>query len=280
MITLVRSSKLTKVATRDILPLRLLINKEESLCQKVLEAEVSEIRTLGVRDDPVMKDAPKMVANIDPVVGKFVELILTATPRSNVNESVTLETLNWALTAVKSPKLEPRDAFGTTELVEIQELASCLESPNKLDALMRRVPKFDPESEIDTDPLVGALAAPKTIVRSTESKDNTELELPVKTAVETTTLDDNAVPPGTLHTMQLSASHREFSHADVPALDDPEMLVTPKSTAEIVTEDDPVDATLAVPRTVILREENENDCVSAAAFKLEEVTTAIEANTP
>jgi hypothetical protein len=94
VITLVRSSKLTKVATRDILPLRLLINKEESLCQKVLEAEVSEIRTLGVRDDPVMKDAPKMVANIDPVVGKFVELILTATPRSNVNESVTLETLN------------------------------------------------------------------------------------------------------------------------------------------------------------------------------------------
>ena len=78
---LARSCKLVKIDIGDLLPLTLLNNKEESLCQKVLEAEVSEIRTLGVRDDPVPKAVPNMKAIVAAVVGMFVKLRFAAAPR-------------------------------------------------------------------------------------------------------------------------------------------------------------------------------------------------------
>jgi len=116
-----------------------------------------------------------------------------------------------------------------------------------------------PESVANTDPLVGALAKPKTLVRRTASKDTAELELTVKTAIDTTMLDDITVPRETLQTMQLSASHWEFSHADMPVLAFPDMPAIPKPTVAIINDDDPVDATLAVPITsVFIGDENEN----------------------
>ena len=81
MTELALSCKLVKIDIGDILPLTLLNNKEESLCQKVLEAEVSEIRTLGVRDDPVPKAVPNMKAIVAAVVGMFVKLRFAAAPR-------------------------------------------------------------------------------------------------------------------------------------------------------------------------------------------------------
>jgi len=105
--TLVRSCKLAKSETRDTLPLTVRTNKEESLCQVVLEVEVSEIRTLKERDVPVLNNEPRMYAEVAPVVGKFVELILAGAPRSNANEFVNVDTFSWALTAVNRPNLEP-----------------------------------------------------------------------------------------------------------------------------------------------------------------------------
>ena len=81
MTKLARSCKLVNIVMEDMLPLTLLIHKEESLCQKVLEAEVSEIRTLGVRDDPVPKAVPNMKAIVAAVVGMFVKLRFAAAPR-------------------------------------------------------------------------------------------------------------------------------------------------------------------------------------------------------
>jgi len=105
--TLVRSCKLAKSETRDTLPLTVLTNKDESLCQVVLEVEVSDIRTLKERDVPVLNNEPRMYAEVAPVVGTFVEFILAGSPRSNVNEFVNIDTFSWALTAVNRPNFEP-----------------------------------------------------------------------------------------------------------------------------------------------------------------------------
>jgi hypothetical protein len=255
-------------------------NNEESLSQSVLEAAVSEIRTLCEREDPELKDKPAMETMDAPLAGVFVDLIWDAAPMSKVNELVKLEVLSWALTTVDKPKLEPRRTFGTIELVEIQELSSCAENPSEERALMRCNPKFAPESDTNWAPLVGKFVVPKVLVWRTTLKDNAKLELAAKTAEETTTLDEIAVPRGTLQTMELSASHSEFSHADALILDDADTPKIPKPTATTTTEEDPVDATFEVPRTNFSGDKYEKDRVKDVTFRPEDIKTGIDANSP
>jgi len=91
---LARSWELIYIATADILPRTVLNNNEESLSQSVLEAAVSEIRTLCEREDPELKDKPKMETMDAPLAGIFVDLISDAAPMSKVNEFVNLEVLS------------------------------------------------------------------------------------------------------------------------------------------------------------------------------------------
>jgi hypothetical protein len=111
-------------------------------------------------------------------------------------------------------------------------------------------------------------------------KDNAKLELAAKTAEETTTLDEIAVPRGTLQTMELSASHSEFSHADALILDDADTPKIPKPTATTTTEEDPVDATFEVPRTNFSGDKYEKDRVKDVTFSPEDIKTGIDANSP
>jgi hypothetical protein len=99
-------------------------------------------------------------------------------------------------------------------------------------------------------------------------------------AAETAILDDVEEPRETLQTIELSANHIELSHADLSTLDIPDIPTNPRPIAAMTTEADPVDATFAVPRTNESRAAYENDCVSEATFKLEELKTEIEANSP
>jgi len=62
------------MATEEALPVTLLKNTEESLCQKVCEAAVSKIRTLSDREDTELKPKPRIVDKLAPVDGKFVAL--------------------------------------------------------------------------------------------------------------------------------------------------------------------------------------------------------------
>ena len=112
------------------------------------------------------------------------------------------------------------------------------------------------------------------------SYDSAELTKMDTLAVETTTLDDVEEPRETLHAIELSANHLEFSHADLSTLDVPDMPTNPKPTAAITMDDDPVDATFAVPRTNESKEKYEKDCVREATFKLDELITEIEENSP
>jgi len=100
------------------------------------------------------------------------------------------------------------------------------------------------------------------------------------TAVETTTLDDIELPRETLQTIELSASHTEFSHADMPFLDDPDESTIPSPTAAITTGDEPVDATFATARINLSGDIYENDRDNAAIFQLEELTSVIEGKSP
>ena len=96
----------------------------------------------------------------------------------------------------------------------------------------------------------------------------------------TATLDVIELPRETLHSTELSASHAEFSHADLPFLDDTDIPRIPKPTAAITTEDDPVEATFEDPTKNISGREYDTDRVNIAVFKLEEIKTLTEANGP
>jgi len=112
---------------------------------------------------------------------------------------------------------------------------------------------------------------------SNESEELTEIDT---LAAETDTLEDVEEPRETLQTIELSANHIELSHADLSTLDIPDIPTNPRPIAAMTTDADPVDATFAVPRTNESREAYENDCVSEATFKLEELKTEFEANSP
>jgi hypothetical protein len=166
------------------------------------------------------------------------------------------------------------------ELAENQELDSCPENPNTQRTLPDCNPKFLPERVTDIAPLAATFAVPFMIECITASKVKAELVRMDDTAIETTTLDKIVLPRETLQTMELSASHMEFSHADMPFLDVADASLIPRPTVAITTGLDPVDATLAIARITLSGDVYENDRDNVAVFKSEELTSLIDVKIP